>query len=341
MIYKPEFEQFFEEIGEKKYRLKQIYQAVHKDLVASWDDVTTIPLSLREQLQEKFPFSSLSVSHSVKSQDGTEKVLFRTHDDKFIEGVLLRQKGRVTICMSTQIGCAMGCHFCATGKMGLARNLTVQEMVDQILYFARHVKPIGERINNVVLMGMGEPFQNYENVMDALGYLNDDHGIAIGQRHLTISTCGVVPKIKALADDGHQYNLAISLHAPEQRLRKKIMPVAQMHDFDELMDAIKYYQEKTNRRIFYEYTLMAGINDSVDHARALVELLKPQAPLAHVNILSWNGNPYNEFSAPSKDAIRAFQDVLVKGGVPSTYRHSKGDDISAACGQLAAEQSGE
>ncbi len=327
-----ELKEIFAENGHPAFRADQVLRAVCKNGVTSYNDMTTLPAGLREFLEENVPVFSIEEKDASLSADGeVQKVLFRCKKDgKKIEAVLMRYKdGRKTVCVSSQVGCAMGCHFCATGKMGFKRNLTYEEIADQVLYFAE------EGITNVVFMGMGEPFNNYENVMRAIRHLNDARGFGLGARHMTLSTVGIVPGILKLADEGLQVNLAISLHAPLQDLRQNFMPVAQKYSIDDLMDAVNEYIRKTHRRVSYEYIMLDGINDDVVYAHELGKLCKGQ--LCHVNLIPYNYTDGNRFKRSRDENLQEFKRILETYRVPVTIRVSLGQGIDAACGQLAGK----
>jgi 23S rRNA (adenine2503-C2)-methyltransferase len=329
---------FVAQFGLKPYRLKQLYRAATKEFAGGVDDVTTLPKELRAALIAKgVTFSTVEpvvMQHSNDKQ--TTKGLFRLHDGKEVEAVLLEHFGdRTTVCISSQAGCAFACAFCSTGQAGFTRNLTATEIFDQALYFARDLATRGKRITNVVFMGMGEPFHNYDAVMGAVALLNDPHGLGLGHRHITISTVGLVDKIDRFADEGLQVNLAISLHAPNETIRSSIMPVNRKFSLAELMDACERYVAKTNRKVFFEYVMLEDVNDGESAARELAGLMRGR--LYHVNLIPYNATPDGPFAGTNDSRIRAFANVLTAAGVPTTIRHNMGRDIAAACGQLRAE----
>lgn len=319
---------------EPAYRAKQAWHAVFCDLVSDWNEVRALPLPLRERLQKECPLGI--DAEMIGSEKGDSvKTLVRMDDGALIETVLMRHNdGRNTVCVSSQVGCPMRCAFCATGKMGLTRNLTADEIVMQVLFFARLLKPKGERVSGVVFMGMGEPFLNYENVMDAIYILHDPEGLNIGMRHLSISTCGIVEGIKRFTKEDIEANLAISLHAPNDALRQKLMPVAGTHTLTELFEAVDAYIATANRKVMFEYTLMDGVNDSEECARELASLMRKK--LYMVNLIAYNAT--GEFRASSQEGIARFKEVLERNGVRATIRHRFGRDIKGACGQLATER---
>jgi 23S rRNA (adenine2503-C2)-methyltransferase len=325
-----------ESLGLARYRLTQIYRAATKELAPSFAAISVLPLKLREELTRKLKFSSLELEHEATSGDKqTTKLLFRLADGKEVEAVLMRHRGgRTTACISSQAGCALKCDFCATGQGGFFRNLSSLEIFDQAVDVARRARAEGRTLTNIVFMGMGEPFLNYDRVMESVALLNDAAGFNLGARHMTISTAGVVTSIDRFTDEGIQVNLAISLHAADDTLRTKLMPINKKWPIGKLMAATRAYVARTRRKVFYEYILLGGINDSPDDARQLADLLG--GPLHHVNLI-----PYNATDAPyrrsSPAATSRFQEILRERGVPSTLRHTMGDDIAAACGQLRVE----
>lgn len=319
-----------------RYRLSQIYRAATKELVPSFDAMSVLPQKLRAELGSALKLSSVALVHEATSADRqTTKLLFALHDGKEVEAVLMRHRGgRTTACISSQAGCALKCDFCATGQGGFSRNLSALEIFDQAVDVARRARAEDRTLTNIVFMGMGEPFLNYDRVMDAVALLNDPAGFNLGARHMTISTAGVVPGIERFTKQGIQINLAISLHAADDRLRTKLMPLNKKWPIAALMKATRAYVAHTRRKVFYEYVMLAGVNDSPDDARQLADLLG--GPLHHVNLI-----PYNATDAPygrsSPAAMRRFQEILRERGVPSTLRHTMGDDIAAACGQLRVD----
>ncbi len=330
--------------NQSTYRVKQIKKAVYVRLIDSWNKATDVPEKLRKILKKEIPFSSL-VEISRKNDKNTTKLLFKTYDNNFIEAVLMRHipsiksqkddaRGRNTICISSQAGCPMNCAFCATGKLGFKRNLSLEEIIDQVLEFARLLKKEGQKVNNIVFMGMGEPFHNYDNVIDAIKILNDKDGFNLGVRHISISTCGIVPAILKFADEETQVNLAISLHAPNDEIRSKIMPVNKAYNLKKLFLAIDYYIKKTNRKVMFEYVLIDGVNDSDKNAKELAKIMKKK--LYHINLIKYHDT--GVFKSSSKKQQQRFFDILKKEGASVTFRISFGEDISAACGQLAAKK---
>ncbi|HET9111941.1 MAG TPA: 23S rRNA (adenine(2503)-C(2))-methyltransferase RlmN [Ktedonobacterales bacterium] len=341
------------EQGEPAYRAKQLGEAIYHTLAPSFDQMSALPASLRARLSQTATIASPHVRALVASKDGrTRKLLLELRDGRLIETVLMlypaspEGRARATVCVSTQAGCAYGCTFCATGQMGFERHLTAGEIVSQVLYFARELRerpwttPDGQRIDhvtNLVFMGMGEPLHNYDNTLRALRILNMPEGLRIGARHMTVSTVGLVPGILRLAEEPLQVNLAISLHAPNNEMRLRTMPVTRKYPIEQVLDAVRTYAERTGRQVTFEYVLLAGVNDSDDQARELAQLLAPLEQLGHVNLI-----PVNKTSAgyqpPSGERIRTFRELLRSGGVSSTVRAERGDDIAAACGQLRTRE---
>lgn len=331
------YEEYLKNRGEKNYRIGQLHQAMYRDLVDSFDEILTLPKELRESMSKDLPFSPLGLLQEKISKDGTVKVLFETKDKMKVEAVLMRhEKNRNTVCVSSQVGCAAGCIFCCTGKMGLKKNLDHDEIVAQVLYFVKKLKKENDgKVTNIVFMGMGEPFHNYENVMNAVYILNAPKKLAFGSRHITISTSGVVSQIKKFTQEGLQVNLAISLHAPSEKLRSDLMPINDIYSLESLMQSLDEYVEKTGRRIFYEYVMLKDRNDSLESARELGKLL--QGKLAHVNLIPFNPGADMSIDGSKERQMREFQKVLTAHGVPSTIRVTLGQDIDGACGQLAAK----
>ncbi|HET7814732.1 MAG TPA: 23S rRNA (adenine(2503)-C(2))-methyltransferase RlmN [Candidatus Baltobacteraceae bacterium] len=331
-------EAFSQHFALKPFRLKQIYRAATKELAADIDDVTTLPKELRASLKEAgFTFSSVAPVVEQRSNDKqTSKGLFRLADGSEVEAVLMEHYGdRNTVCISSQAGCAFACAFCSTGQAGFTRQLEPTEIFDQARFFARELASKGKRITNIVFMGMGEPFHNYDSVMSAVSLLNDGQGFNLGQRHITISTVGLVDKIDQFADEHVQVNLAISLHAPSDDVRSGIMPVNRRFKMDELLAACDRYIEKTNRKVFFEYVMLKGVNDSDEHARELARRMKGH--LYHVNLIPYNTTPDAPYQGSEQDQIWKFAAILDEAGIPTTVRANMGRDISAACGQLRSE----
>ncbi|MCA1716814.1 MAG: 23S rRNA (adenine(2503)-C(2))-methyltransferase RlmN [Actinobacteria bacterium] len=331
-VFLPDVQKVLEKRSEPAYRLEQAYSALTRSLIRDWEEATNLPKGLRAVLAEGAPAAVLELRGVSRATDGTRKYLFHTRDGHAIETVMIPEKGRHTVCISTQVGCPMGCKFCATGLLGIKRNLKAREIAEQVFVAARDIAP--HRVSNVVVMGMGEPFLNYDETLEALKVLNDPDGFALAARHIAASTSGLVDRIRRFADEPEQFHLAISLHTPFEDERKELMPVAARHQIPELMDAARYYVEKTHRKLFFEYTLLAGVNDQPRHAEALAELL--DHPLYHLNLLRFNWTDTG-FSATSQRGAREFLRYARSLGLPATLRPSRGQDIDAACGQLAAK----
>jgi 23S rRNA (adenine2503-C2)-methyltransferase len=322
--------------GEPAYRGMQVWQGMYRQLWRSPDSFTSLSKRLRERLEVEYCFSNISPELSKTSQDEkTVKTLLRLRDQKAIETVLMRYNKRNTLCISSQAGCGMGCVFCATGQMGLKRNLTSGEIIEQVLYFARQLKESGETVTNVVVMGMGEPFQNYDATLQALDRLNDKDGFNLGARRFTISTVGLVPAIRRFAAEDRQYNLAVSLHAAEDELRSSLLPINKKYPLKELLAACRDYVEQTRRRITFEWALIQNVNDSPEQARILASRLKGM--LCHVNVIPLNPTPLFHGMGTSRQAAEAFKDELMRQGIPCTVRLRRGIEIQAGCGQLAIQ----
>ncbi|MDQ7814885.1 MAG: 23S rRNA (adenine(2503)-C(2))-methyltransferase RlmN [Patescibacteria group bacterium] len=331
-----EFAAWLEQRKEPGYRLGQFKRAFFQDLVLDWDGLTTYPKALREAAAEEFTWDELKVTDErTDPSDGTYKVLFACSDGSAVEAVLMRHEtGRNTVCVSSQVGCPMGCAFCATGKLGLKRNLTADEIVEQVLHMARILKKDDAYVTNVVYMGMGEPFNNYDAVMESIRTLNDPDGFGLGARHMTVSTCGIVPGILKFAGESLQVNLAISLHAPTDEMRDRIMPVNKAYPLDKLMYAVGEYAVKTNRKVLFEYLLLKGVNDSLDCAEGLADLMEQNKRLYQVNLIKYHST--GGYQATEMDDRQEFMDLLKRRGIKVTFRVSFGEEIDAACGQLAA-----
>lgn len=315
---------------EPPYRLKQIKRALFSDLVLNWNEVTTLPLRLREELNKQCPIEIMAKTMSSRNGQ-TVKAVIALEDGLEIESVLMQHKDRRnTVCVSSQVGCPLACTFCLTGQIGFKRNLSCFEIVEQVLFFARFLKKKGQKITNIVLMGMGEPFLNYENVMRAIKMLNDPEGFNFGARRISISTVGIVEGIRKLSQENLEVNLAISLHAPNDRLREKLMPINKKYPLHKILKAVDEYLQKTNRRVMFEYIMIKNINDSDLCAYELAELLRGK--LCFVNLISYN--PTGKFSASSPHKIGRFKKILEKKGIMVTQRFRFGEDIKAACGQL-------
>ena len=325
-----ELKEWMKENGESAFRAKQIFDWIYKKEVFNFEEMKNISKALIGKLSENFYIGIPEViDYLSSSEDGTRKILLGLGDGNIIECVIMRYKYGNSICVSTQIGCRMGCKFCASTLEGMVRNLTAGEILSEVLIGQ---KLLGERISNIVLMGSGEPLDNYDNVMKFLELVNADYGLNIGQRHITLSTCGLVPKIREMADKEMQVTLAISLHAVSDEKRKTIMPIANKYSISEILDACNYYIEKTGRRITFEYSLVSGVNDTKEDAKSLGRLLKGM--LCHVNLIPVNEIKENTLKRPSKKNILEFEEILKDNGIEVTVRREMGTDINAACGQL-------
>ncbi len=320
--------------GEPLFRAHQVWEGIYRNLWSQPEDFTNLPKTLRQKMAENIAFSALNPGTKLTSKDGeTIKTLFHLPDGQAIEAVLMKYEHRRTLCISTQAGCAMGCVFCATGQMGFKRHLTSGEIVEQVLYYARELNKAGERVTNVVIMGMGEPFHNYANTLAAIDRLNDPQGFNLGARRFTISTVGLVPLIRRFADEKRQVNLAISLHAARDELRTSLLPINKKYPVDTLLDACREYGAKTGRRITFEWALIRNVNDGEEHAQELAGKL--QGLLCHVNIIPLNPTKRYAGQATTHERAKAFQAVLNQAGIPCTIRIRRGIDIQAGCGQLA------
>lgn len=317
-------------IGEKKFRAKQIYSWIHEKLVDSFDEMTNLSKDLREKLKANYTLNSLeAVAVQTSKIDGTQKYLFRLQDGHVVESVLMRYHHGNSVCISSQVGCLMGCRFCASTIGGKVRDLYPSEMLGQIYKIQ---KLSGERVHNVVVMGTGEPLDNYDNLVQFIKMLTDENGLNISQRNLTVSTCGIVPKIRQLAEEKFQMTLALSLHATTQEKRKQLMPIANKYDLKEVLDACHDYYEQTGRRLTFEYSLVGGVNDTKQDAEELTKLIG-KFP-CHVNLIPVNPIKERDFVQPNKQECQAFRNKLEKNGINVTIRREMGRDIDGACGQL-------
>ena len=331
-LTKEELEQYFVSIGEKKFKATQVFEWLYQKRVTTIEEFSNIKKEVREQLQKDF---SLELPKVIKREIDidVEKYLFELSDNERIEAVLMRHNYGLSVCVSSQVGCNMGCKFCESGRLKKVRNLEAHEMVGQILVIESLIK---ERISSVVIMGIGEPLDNYENVIRFIKIINDTKGIQIGARHITLSTCGLIPKIKELSELDIQINLAISLHAPNDHLRSEIMPINKAYPLQELMETIKEYIKKTNRRVTMEYILLKGVNDQKKHAKELANLLRGMN--VYVNLIPYNETNHIEFQKSDKETIDAFYRELQKEKIQVTVRREFGSSISAACGQLRSKE---
>jgi 23S rRNA (adenine2503-C2)-methyltransferase len=336
-----ELEQRLVAQGHQPYRARQLFHWAYQQLALDYHAMTVLPKALRQHLAETLPLTTLQLTRTVTSDDGeTEKLLFRTVDGEHVETVLMRYPDRTTVCVSCQVGCAVGCAFCATGMTGLIRNLSAGEIVSQVVYAARLARERGRTLTNIVVMGMGEPFQNYDATMKAIAILHDPAGFGLGARRITVSTSGLVPFIDRLAEEPYQVKLAISLHAPNDALRSQLVPINRRYPIAELLAACRRYVAKTGRRISFEYVLIRDVNDQDHHAEALARVLR--GLLCHVNLIPLNPTPAAPHLArPTPDRIARFAAILQRHGIPATVRYSRGVDIAAACGQLRAQADAE
>jgi 23S rRNA (adenine2503-C2)-methyltransferase len=333
----PELEARVEELGYPAYRARQVWGWAYRQLARDYAEMTNIPAALRDALTTAVPMTTLAPVRTLTADDGeTIKTLYRTGDGQLLETVLMLYPDRATVCVSCQVGCAVGCAFCATGLMGLARNLGAGEMVAQTVGAAREARERGRALTNIVMMGMGEPLQNYAETMKLIRIVHDPAGLDIGARRITVSTSGIVPKIDALAAEPLQLNLAVSLHAPNDELRSELVPINRRYPIATLMASIDHYIEETGRRVSFEYALMRGVNDSDEIARELAALLRGR--LCHVNIIPLNPVDVLPYERPDPAGIERFAGILREAGIPTTVRYSRGLDIDAACGQLRAKE---
>lgn len=321
-----------ESFGWKKFRGHQIFQWLYRERVTDFDAMTNLSKDTREILKAHYSIDPLRLVRKQVSHDGTTKFLFATEDGSLLESVMMVFDYGKSVCVSSQVGCNMGCAFCASGLTKKKRDLTSGEMVAQVLKIQRELDKTNDRLSHIVVMGTGEPFDNYENLMTFLETVNHDRGLGIGSRHITVSTCGIVPRIYDFSKAHTQYNLAISLHAPNQALRQELMPVSKAYPLDELMEAIRFYDQENNRRLTFEYILLKGVNDQPEHARQLAKLLKGLN--AYVNLIPYNSVDEKQFKSVKHDEAMVFYDLLMKNHVRATIRKEHGQDIDAACGQL-------
>lgn len=327
---------YLTEKGFKPFHARQIFRWIYDKRISDFESMSDISHKMIDVLKEDFFFDVLTVKDHQISRDGTEKYLFELSDGALIESVLMIFDYGMSACLSSQVGCNMGCSFCASGLLKKQRDLTCAEIVSQALMIQKRLDEKGERLGNIVVMGTGEPFDNYDNVMRAMNIINDPYGLEIGSRHISISTCGLVPGIRRFAEENLQYNLAISLHAPNDELRSRLMPVNRAYPLKELFDALHYYAQLNNRRLTFEYLLLRGVNDSLEEARQIRDLLKGMN--AYINLIPYNEVKEKDFKTSSDENALRFYDLLKKNGVAVTLRQKKGDDIDAACGQLRANK---
>ena len=319
-----------EAVSEKSFRAKQIYEWLHVHHARSFDEMTSLSKALREKLDQRFTIPSLQTLEVLRSQiDGTEKYLFALEDGNVIESVLMRYSYGISVCISSQVGCRMGCRFCASTIGGRVRDLTASEMLSQVTEISRQA---GERVSHVVIMGSGEPLDNYDNLVRFLRIMGDPDGERLSLRDITVSTCGIVPNIYALADEGLPVTLALSLHAPTQEKRERLLPVSRRYRLPEVMDAMRYYFDKTGRRITFEYSCVEGENTSSEDAVLLADLVRGMN--CHINLIPVNPVEERSFRRPDRRDIEAFRGMLEKRGISVTIRREMGRDINGACGQL-------
>lgn len=321
-------EQYFTDIGEKKFKATQVFEWLYQKRVTNFDEMTNIKKDVINKLKQDFEMTTLKTIAKQEDKD-VKKYLFELSDGNKIEAVLMYHDYGTSLCVSSQVGCNMGCRFCESGRLKKVRNLETHEMVLQLLKIEQD---IDMRISHLVIMGIGEPFDNYDNVMAFLDIINHPKGLALGSRHITVSTCGIVPKIKEFMNNGKQFNLAISLHAPNDELRNKLMPVNKAYPLNELMSSIKEYIDKTNRRVTFEYILLKGVNDSDENALELTKLLK--GINCYVNLIPYNETSHIEYK--KSDRVMKFYDTLKKNNINVTVRKEFGSKVNAACGQLRA-----
>ena len=331
-LKRSDLETYFLTKNEKKFKALQVYEWLYQKRVSNFSLMSNIKKALQEELSNDFTMEMIEVS-KVQHDVDAHKYLFHLYDNNYIEAVLMEHDYGLSVCVSSEVGCNMGCKFCESGRRKKVRNLEAYEMVEQILLIE---KDIGKRISSVVVMGIGEPFDNYDNLMDFIRIINDAKGISIGARHITVSTCGLVPKIYEFSNEDLQVNLALSLHAPNDEIRNQIMPINKAYNVSEVMQAIKDYIDKTNRRVTIEYVMLNGINDTKECAFELAKLLKGLN--VYVNMIPYNETNHLEFSKSNKEKIDEFYDILVKNRINVTVRRRFGSNIDAACGQLRSKE---
>ncbi len=331
-IKRKDLEDYFISKGEKKYKALQVFEWLYQKKVRKYSEMTNIKKDLQEVISNDFDNKFITVV--MKQEDKlTKKYLFKLEDDNYIEAVLMEHNYGLSICVSSEVGCNMGCAFCESGRLKKVRNLETHEMVEQILLVEDDIK---KRISSVVIMGIGEPLDNYDNVLDFIKIINDAKGLAIGARHITLSTCGLIPKIVELSNEELQINLAVSLHAPNTQLRDKLMPINRAYKLKDLIQTIKEYTEKTNRRVTIEYVMLDGVNDNETQALELAKLLKGMN--VYVNLIPYNETSHMEFKKSKPENLKKFYDILIKQGLTATTRKEFGSNIDAACGQLRSKE---
>jgi 23S rRNA (adenine2503-C2)-methyltransferase len=331
-----ELKNWLKDNEEKAFRAEQIYDWLYKKRVSTFEDMSNLPKSLRDKLDQNFSITTLKTIIQQTSKDGTIKFLFELLDGYSIETVLMRHDYGNSVCVTTQVGCRIGCTFCASTLGGLKRHLDAGEIVAQVVKCQQALDETDERVSSVVIMGIGEPFDNYDNMLGFLKTINHENGLNIGARHITVSTSGIVPKIYQFADENTQINFAISLHAPNTEIRSRLMPINRAYSLPELMKSVRYYINKTGRRVSFEYGLFGGVNDQTEHAEELAKLLK--GIKCHVNLIPVNYVPERDYVRTPRDQIFEFEKTLKNHGVNVTIRREHGHDIDAACGQLRAKE---
>lgn len=329
-------EKIIEENNFPKYRIKQFQTAFFKNFKKDFDEINELPKNLKDILKDQVELNILTLIKENPSQDSI-KAAFKTLDNHVIESVLIRAENRITLCVSSQVGCPAKCAFCATGQMGFKRNLSAAEIISQYLYFARQLKQKNQSITNIVYMGMGEPMLNYDNVINSIEILTSPDKIGLGARNITISTVGIIPQLKKLLAEKHQFRIAISLHAPNQTKREQIVPITKTNTFQELISLTKQYCKESNKRITYEYILIKDLNDNEEDAEELASYFSELRHLTFINLIMYNPVPHANFERTSKNKAYRFLEILKENGIPAFIRFSEGEEINGACGQLAAQ----
>jgi len=332
-----EIENVLAEFGEKKFHAKQVWHGLYRNLYQSWDQFSNLTKSLRKELENRFSIGAFTERDFSKTMDeSSRKSLFQLTDGNLIESVLLRKHDRITLCISTQSGCPIGCVFCATGELGFFRNLSTGEITEQAIHFQRLLANEDKKLTNIVLMGMGEPFLNYDNVIRSVRILNHKDGLNIGARRITISTIGILDKIRSFAEEESQVNLSVSLHAPTDELRRQLVPLANIYSILELIESCRYFFQRTSRRVTFEYVMIKNVNDQPIQAHQLVELLRNLN--CHINLIPINVTDHYPCTAPDRDVMKEFGRILLDGGLTLSFRDSQGFEIGAGCGQLAGRK---
>lgn len=331
-----ELKDWLSNMNEKPFRAEQIFDWLYTKRVSAFEEMTNLSKALRESLESSFTLTTLNTIIQQQSSDGTIKFLFELHDGYSIETVLMRHEYGNSVCVTTQVGCRIGCTFCASTLGGLKRNLEAGEIVAQVVKVQQALDETDERVSSIVIMGIGEPFDNYDQMLSFLKIVNHDRGLNIGARHITVSTSGIIPKIYQFADENLQINFALSLHAPNTELRSRLMPINRAYKLPDLMDSIRYYVNKTGRRVSFEYGLFGGVNDQVEHAEELAKLIN--GIKCHVNLIPVNYVPERDYERTPREKIFQFEKTLKNHGINVTIRREQGHDIDAACGQLRAKE---